>query len=165
MSLGVSYLDNDAILNGEWRFTEYAEDLITAESQDGEYLLTRSTLLEKLATLDSDLYQLKTFYECDVCGVAIISEDDYFIVLEQTSVNRRKLTLIDNSDIQNSLEKLLLNAVNLGASDLHITRNDNIAQVEFRINGVLSVFTQMKSDRCDELSIIHASERVSLIHI
>lgn len=154
MSLGVIFLDNDAILNGEWRFTEYAEDLITAESQDGEYLLTRSTLLEKLATLDSDLYQLKTFYECDVCGVAIISEDDYFIVLEQTSVNRRKLTLIDNSDIQNSLEKLLLNAVNLGASDLHITRNDNIAQVEFRINGVLSVFTQMKSDRCDELVFV-----------
>ena len=32
MTLGVIVLDNNAIMSGEWRFTEYAEELITAEN-------------------------------------------------------------------------------------------------------------------------------------
>lgn len=154
MNLDFLYLTNESVTAGSWRFVEYEDDLITGTINDNEYLLTRLTLLEKLPTLESDLYRLNSFYGCNICGVAIIVEDDYYRILEQTSVNKKKLSINDNSDIQNSLESILLSAVNLGASDLHITRNDNIAQIELRVNGVLSTFMQMKADKCDELVFV-----------
>ena len=154
MILDFLYLTSDSVMAGEWRFVEYEEDLITGSFDDREYLLTVKSLSDNLLTLDSDISRLNSFYSCDICGIAIISEADYYRVLEQASVNKRKLNLADNSDIQNALESILLSAVNMGASDLHITRNDNIAQIELRVNGVLSTFMQMKADKCDELVFV-----------
>ncbi|PKE31865.1 pilus assembly protein [Rahnella sp. AA] len=154
MSLDFLCIENDSVMTGEWRFVEYEEDLITGSIDESEYLIIRQPLLEKLTTLDSDIYRLNSLYGCNISGVARISEDDYYRVLEQSSVNKKRLNLTDNSEIQNALEGILLSAVNLGASDLHITRNDNIAQIELRVNGVLSTFMQMKADKCDELVFV-----------
>lgn len=154
MSLDFLYLANDSLNTGEWRFVEYEEDLITGAIGDSEYLIIRKPLAEKLVSLDSDVYRLSSLYGCNIFGVARISDEDYYRVLEQSSVNKKRSALADNSDIQNSLEGILLSAVSLGASDLHITRNDNIAQIELRVNGVLSTFMQMKADKCDELVFV-----------
>lgn len=154
MILDFFHMTNDAVMTGEWRFMEHEEDLLTGSLAGKEFILTRETLINKLTLLDSEIYRLNTHYGCDICGVAIIHEEDYFRILEQTSVDKRKSTLKDNSEIQNELESILLNATSMGASDLHITRNDNIAQIELRINGVLSTFMQMKSEKCDELVFV-----------
>lgn len=154
MILDFLYLANESVMTGEWSFVEYEEDLLTGTFDDKEFILTRKMLTEKLDVLDSEVFRLNSYYQCDIQGVAIIAEEDYFRILEQTSVNKKRSALNDNSIIQNELESILLSATNLGASDLHITRNDNIAQIELRINGVLSTFMQMKSEKCDELVFV-----------
>lgn len=154
MILDFLYLTNNSVMTDEWRFVEYDEDLVTGTINEIEYLLTNKSLLSKLAVLDSEIYRLNVIYGCEIHGVAVVSDDDYYRVLEQSSVNKKKLTLHDNSDIQNALESILQSAVNMGASDLHITRNDNIAQIELRVNGVLSTFMQMKAAKCDELVFV-----------
>lgn len=154
MKLDFLHLTSHSIMEGEWRFVEYEEDLITGIYGDDEYFLTKKSLLDTITTLESDIFRLTTVYGCTIYGIATILEDDYYKILEQVSVNNRKLTINDNSDIQNALEQILLNAVDMGASDLHITRNDNIALIELRVNGVLNTYMQMKAEKCDELVFV-----------
>ncbi|WP_434134149.1 ATPase, T2SS/T4P/T4SS family [Enterobacter cloacae] len=91
-----------------------------------------------------------------IIGIAVVSEEDYFHILEFISLRALNAAQndIDVTDTQKQLVSILQRVVNMGASDLHITRNDVLAQFEARVNGVLMPFMQVKSQQCDELVFV-----------
>lgn len=91
-----------------------------------------------------------------VVGIAVVSEEDYFHILEFISLRALNAAQneIDVTDTQKQLVSILQRVVSMGASDLHITRNDVLAQFEARVNGVLMPFMQIKSQQCDELVFV-----------
>ncbi|MYL95733.1 pilus assembly protein, partial [Citrobacter werkmanii] len=60
-----------------------------------------------------------------VIGLAIVTEEDYFHILEFISLKALNAAHndIDITDTQKQLVNILQRVVNMGASDLHITRH------------------------------------------
>ncbi|MGL5698322.1 MAG: ATPase, T2SS/T4P/T4SS family [Kluyvera sp.] len=100
------------------------------------------------------IYRLQVAHNVQVKGIAQVSEINYYLIVEQLLSKENKLLEQESSNTQLALEEMLKKAVALRASDLHITRNDMVANIELRINGVLCPFLQMKASRCDELVFV-----------
>lgn len=138
----------------EWQFKEYDGDMLVAEHADEAWLLVSTPLIDNLAPLQAVLHRLQVTHNLQIKGIAQVTERHYYQIVEQLLSSENKLLEHESSNTQRALEELLKRAVALKASDLHITRNDMVADIELRINGVLCPFLQMKASRCDELVFV-----------
>ncbi|WP_407907749.1 ATPase, T2SS/T4P/T4SS family [Escherichia coli] len=87
-------------------------------------------------------------------GIGVVDSALFYELIENVSIENAKRRDFNLSSIQQELEVILLNAVKLGASDIHITRGDVMAKIELRINGMLVLNDQMLATKCDELIFV-----------
>lgn len=156
MNLGFLRIPPEELHGGSWQYQEFEGIGITALQGSQEYLLVYSIGIDRLFEYELQIARLKSMHKRPVVGVALISEEHYFQILEFISLQALNSAQgdIDVTDTQKRLMNILQRVVNMGASDLHITRNDVLALFEARINGVLMPFMQIKSQQCDELVFV-----------
>lgn len=147
-------LDEKVLDDPGWVFHQYEEDLLAGQYGDCIYLLSRHISIDSLSTLLVDSSYLQQVKKINIQGVAVVSEDLYFQVMDFIAMGKIRQNQEHSSEVQRALEKLLTHAVETGASDVHITRRDTLALVEIRVNGVLVPDTQMTSMRCDEMVFV-----------
>lgn len=138
-----------------WMFSSPEKDFLIAQDNDRRYLCICDFSINNLGLYHADISYLQSEHMLSIKGLMIISQDGYYSQIEKSihEFEARK-NLKRDSDVQHELEKLLIHAVNSGASDLHITRGDFLAKIEFRINGVLCPMSQIIAKRCDELIFV-----------
>ncbi len=143
-------------MSEHWEYLEFDGIGITARSDDEEYLLIHTLTVDKMFEHQLQIARLKSMHKRPVVGLAKVTEEEYYQVIEFISLKALNAAqgTIDITDTQKRLANILLRAVNMGASDLHITRNDVLALFEARVNGVLMPFMQIKSQQCDELVFV-----------
>lgn len=156
MSLEFLRISSDELLTSKWAYMEFDGIGVTACADDKEYLLISHLGINDLFTFRIQIARLITQQKRPIIGMALVTEEDYYRVIEYISLKQISDANqnINITDTQKQLAAVLLRAVNMGASDLHITRNDVIAQFEARVNGVLMPFMQVKSQLCDELVFV-----------
>lgn len=154
MTLDYIQFTAENIHSQEWQFAEYDNDTLVAEYMNETWLLVSTPLIDNLATMQVVLHRLQVTHNLKCKGIAQVNENTYYKVVEKLLTAGNKLIEQESSNTQLALEALLKKAVALKASDLHITRNDMVANIELRINGVLNPFLQMKASRCDELVFV-----------
>lgn len=156
MNVGFKRIASEEILSGHWEYHEFEGIGISATHESNEYLLVHIINIDKLFEYKLQISRLKSMHKRPVVGIAVVSEEDYFHILEFISLRALNAAQndIDVTDTQKQLVSILQRVVNMGASDLHITRNDVLAQFEARVNGVLMPFMQVKSQQCDELVFV-----------
>lgn len=156
MSLKYLHIPSDELLSEHWEYLEFDGIGITARSDDEEYLLIHTLSVDKMFEHQLQIARLKSMHKRPVVGLAQVTEEEYYQVIEFISLKALNAAqgTIDITDTQKRLANILLRAVNMGASDLHITRNDVLALFEARVNGVLMPFMQIKSQQCDELVFV-----------
>ncbi len=140
--------------NERWHFFIVEEELLIGKYQEHFYLMFRDSTDVSPMVIQSEINYIKHVHKIELTGLALIDNDLFYQILEDVSLENAKRRDLNSSSIQQELEALLLNAVNRGASDLHITRGDVMAKVELRINGVLVLDSQMLSSKCDELIFV-----------
>lgn len=144
----------ESLYSDEWTFVEYDNSIIVASNNSESWLLDYSSLTESFTSIQAIIHHLKKAHSLSVRGIAHITEEIYFRIVERIATAESRLLEQESSNTQIYLEHLLQRAVDMGASDLHITRNDAVANIELRINGVLCPFIQMKASRCDEIVFV-----------
>lgn len=157
MSLDFIHLPADCLNNEDWYFHEYAGIGITATLKDGgEFLILSCLSIDTWFSQQLQVNRINSVYKRELAGIAQVSEDTYFKILEYVSAREKSAASanINISDTQHQLSDILHKAVGMGASDLHITRNDFLALMEVRVNGVLVPFMQLKAQQCDELVFV-----------
>lgn len=156
MSLKYLHISSDELLSEHWEYLEFDGIGITARSDGEEYLLIHTLSVDKMFEHQLQIARLKSMHKRPVVGLAQVTEEEYYQVIEFISLKALNAAqgTIDITDTQKRLANILLRAVNMGASDLHITRNDVLALFEARVNGVLMPFMQIKSQQCDELVFV-----------
>lgn len=156
MSLAYLRIEPEELFSERWEFFEFDGIGLTASCEEGEFLLVFNVSVEKMFEHQLQIARLKSMHKRPVMGLARITEEEYYQVIEYISLKAINAAQgnIDITDTQKRLANILLRAVNMGASDLHITRNDVLAQFEARVNGVLMPFMQIKSQQCDELVFV-----------
>ncbi len=140
--------------NEHWYFFIVEDDFLLGKNDERNYLIQKNTEDIYPEKVQTDLSYLELIHKIKMTGLALVDSELYYQLLEDISLEKTKRRDINSSSIQQELEALLLNAVNRGASDLHITRGDVMAKVELRINGVLVLDHQMLSSKCDELIFV-----------
>lgn len=80
----------------------------------------------------------------DTTMSALISDDDFGLDIEQDDkANEPEASLeVEDAPIVKYLQKMLLDAINLGASDLHFEPYEKFYRVRYRIDGVLREIAQ-----------------------
>ena len=156
MSLKYLHIPSDELLSEHWEYLEFEGIGITARRDGQEYLLIQTLSVDKMFEHQLQIARLKSMHKRPVVGLAQVTEEEYYQVIEFISLKALNAAqgTIDITDTQKRLANILLRAVNMGASDLHITRNDVLALFEARVNGVLMPFMQIKSQQCDELVFV-----------
>lgn len=151
----ISMTDEEVTNSHDCFFSSPEKDFLIAEVGDEKYLCIYEFEIEMLGLYSADIAYLQSKHFFVLSGVLLLDQDTYYSLLEK-AIYEYELTKVSktDSDVQTELEKLLIYAVNSGASDLHITRGDVLAKIEFRINGVLCPMSQMMSKRCDELIFV-----------
>lgn len=156
MSLMFLRISAEELLAGKWTYQEYDGIGFTATAEDAEYLVVSHIEIKDLFTYQIQISRLVSQHKRKVEGLALVHEEDYYRIIEHVSLKQISDAnkKIDITDTQKQLAAILQRAVGMGASDLHITRNDVLAQFEARVNGVLMPFMQIKSQLCDELVFV-----------
>lgn len=156
MSLEFVRIPSDELLNSGWTYYEFEGIGFVAMSEESEYFLVTRIEISDLFTYQIQILRLVSQHKRKIIGLALVQENDYYRVIEYVSLKLLNDANkdIDITDTQKQLVTILERAVNMGASDLHITRNDVLAQFEARVNGVLVPFMQIKSQICDELIFV-----------
>lgn len=156
MSVVFKRIAPEEVHSSLWEYQEFDGIGIVAINGDKEYILVHGVSIDRLFECNLQIARLKSMHKRPVIGLAIVSEDDYYHILEAISLKALNASQndIDVTDTQKQLVKLLERVVNMRASDLHITRNDVLALFEARVNGVLMPFMQVKSNQCDELVFV-----------
>lgn len=144
--------NNDAL--SDWHFS-----LQTGELLIGEYNSRLSLVVHQIGIKDFTTIQQNILYLNLCCGmpvnrIVLISDTLYYSIFEKVIKKNLPTREAVVSTVQAELEKLLQLAVDSGASDLHITRNDQLATVEFRVNGVLVPHSKILSTKCDEMCFV-----------
>lgn len=152
----IEIVDDDAGRTGAgWAFSSPEKDFLIAEKEGRKYLCLYRFTPEDLGLYQTDIAWIQSEHFITLNGIALLSQDIYYSLIEkaicehESSKNTKR-----DSVVQSELEQLLIQAVNAGASDLHITRGDFLAKIEFRINGVLCPHSQIIARRCDELIFV-----------
>jgi len=156
VSLEFVRIPSDELLNSGWTYYEFEGIGFVAMSEESEYFLVTRIEISDLFTYQIQILRLVSQHKRKIIGLALVQENDYYRVIEYVSLKLLNDANkdIDITDTQKQLVTILERAVNMGASDLHITRNDVLAQFEARVNGVLVPFMQIKSQICDELIFV-----------
>lgn len=156
MSLAFVRISSDDLLAGKWTYQEFDGIGFIAMVEETEYLLISRLEIGSLFAFQIQISRLNSQHKRQVIGLALVAEEDYYRVIEHVSLKQISDANqnINITDTQKQLAAILQRAVNMGASDLHITRNDVLAQFEARVNGVLMPFMQIKSHLCDELVFV-----------
>ncbi|WP_032291990.1 ATPase, T2SS/T4P/T4SS family [Escherichia coli] len=147
-------LNSHTYRNEHWHFFIVEDDLLLGKNNERNYLIQKNIEEIYPERVQVDLSYLELTHKLKMAGLVLVDSELYYQLLEDISLENTKRRDINSSSIQQELEALLLNAVNRGASDLHITRGDVMAKVELRINGVLVLDHQMLSSKCDELIFV-----------
>ncbi|MDA5318410.1 ATPase, T2SS/T4P/T4SS family [Vibrio cholerae] len=139
-----------------WHSVKLEDEFIVASNDVHNALVLGLTTEQDLDLTYIQVQILKAKYQhkMDIDSVIALSNDEYFNYVQNARDAEDEQDADTTSDIQVQLEKLLLHAVDQGASDLHITRGDTVAKVELRINGVLFVDSYMTAKKCDELVFV-----------
>lgn len=156
MSLDYVHIAPEDLLMGAWDFHEFDGIGITASHAGKEYLLINTVDIDRLFEYQIQIARLGTLHKRLVSGLAQVSEEQYYKVIEFISLKQitAAQSAIDITDTQRRLASVLQRVVSMGASDLHITRNDVLAVFEARVNGVLTPFMQVKAAQCDEMVFV-----------
>lgn len=156
MSIEYVHIASEELLKGGWEYEEFDGIGITATHAGKEYLLVYALDIDKLFEYQIQLARLATRRKRSLFGLAKVTEKQYFKVVEFISLRQISAaqSAIDITDTQRRLGNILQRVINMGASDLHITRNDVLAVFEARVNGVLTPFMQVKAAHCDEMVFV-----------
>lgn len=146
----------DDLLAGKWTYLEFDGIGFTATTEERDYLVVTSLSIDTLFEFQIQVSRLVSQHKRQVVGLALVAEEDYYRIVEHVSLKllNDANKNIDITDTQKRLAAILQRVVSMGASDLHITRNDVLALFEARVNGVLMPFMQIKSQQCDELVFV-----------
>ncbi|WP_395304762.1 ATPase, T2SS/T4P/T4SS family [Enterobacter sp. ECC-019] len=156
MKLDLTRISADELLAGKWIYQEFEGIGFTATAEENDYLVVSTLSIDSLFEYQIQMARLTSQHKRQVAGLALVTEEDYYRIVEHVSLkllsdaNKN----IDITDTQKRLAALLQRVVSMGASDLHITRNDVLALFEACVNGVLMPFMQLKSQLCDELVFV-----------
>ncbi|SPW31145.1 Type II traffic warden ATPase [Edwardsiella tarda] len=140
--------------NENWKFYLIEEDILIGKQGDDSFLVINAHDNTEPCHTISLLNYILFVHKQNVDGIAIVDSVLFYELVEHISLENAKRRDVDTSNIQQELEAMLLHAVKRGASDLHITRGEVMTKVELRINGVLTLDTQILSTRCDELIFV-----------
>ncbi|WP_037035058.1 ATPase, T2SS/T4P/T4SS family [Rahnella sp. WP5] len=154
MILDFIRLTDDSIHSGEWTFAEIEDRMLLARLGTQEYLVSQRSLIEELHILQYEVRKMNDIHRHKIVGIGGVTEAVYFKIYELVSLQKQSRVALDISETQKELEAILIEAVDMGASDLHITRNDILAQLEVRVNGMLLPMMQMPASKCDELVFV-----------
>ncbi|NRD72909.1 Flp pilus assembly complex ATPase component TadA [Shewanella sp. VB17] len=86
-------------------------------------------------------------------AVAIISNTDFYKVFTALDSNSDN-TSRQSTDLADSIDALFENAIMAGASDIHFVRNDQVAVISLRVNGLLTRLKTISSESCDEMMFV-----------
>lgn len=137
-----------------YTFKVLENNLIIAINAHKNFLVLHSFRLDTFFLTRKKINLIQSKYKINVDSILYINEQTYYQLVERSArlIEEKKITKASN--VQVELEQLLLLAVEAGASDLHITRGDILAKIEFRINGELCLHSQLTSSKCDELVFV-----------
>ncbi len=146
----------EELLKGSWEYHEFDGIGVTAVHAGREYLLIDTLDIDRLFTYQIQMARLASLHKRAAYGLAQVTEEQYYKVIEFLSLKQMNTvqSAIDITDTQRRLGNILQRVVSMGASDLHITRNDVLAVFEARVNGVLTPFMQVKAAQCDEMVFV-----------
>jgi len=149
-------ISGEELFKGGWEYHEFDGIGVTAAHTGREYLLINTLDIDKLFEYQIQRARLASQHKRTVSGLAQVTEELYYKVIEFISLRQMNAaqSAIDITDTQRRLGNILQRVVSMGASDLHITRNDVLAVFEARINGVLTPFMQVKAAQCDEMVFV-----------
>lgn len=88
MSVGFKRITPEETLSGLWEYHEFEGIGISASpvQGEGEYLLVHSINIDKLFEYELQIARLRSMHKRPVIGIAVVTEDDYFHVLEFISL-------------------------------------------------------------------------------
>lgn len=144
----------DEFLLTDWEFSLKEEEFMVGEHNGIFSLIVHQLNVSDLADIQQKVLYLKLCCDIDITRVVLIRDTHYYTIFETLVKKNVSVKETAVSSVQAELEKLLQAAVDAGASDLHITRNDQLANVEFRVNGVLVPHSKILSTKCDELCFV-----------
>lgn len=146
--------NHDAGILNKYSFELLEKDAITIDYNGLKYLVIYKLDINKLSIAYIELNYVMDVYKKRVSGFVLVSEAQYYQIIERATQGHYSHIINKTSDVQKELENLLQIAVDAGASDLHITRGDVISKIEFRVNGALILHSQLTSSSCDELVFV-----------
>lgn len=146
-------LDNDTQLS-DWKFSLREEELLVGEHNGLFSLIVHQLNTTDLADIQQNILYLRLCSDININRIVLLKDTLYYSIFEQLVKKSLSVRETVISTVQVELEKLLQMAVDAGASDLHITRNDQLATVELRVNGVLVPHSKILSTKCDELCFV-----------
>lgn len=147
------HLDNGDLLS-DWQFSLKEEELLVGEHNGTFSLMVYQLNMSDLAEIQQSILYLNLCCDIDISRIVLIKDNLYYSIFERLVKKNFSVREGVVSTVQADLERLLQMAVDAGASDLHITRNDQLASVEFRVNGVLVPHSKILSSKCDELCFV-----------
>ncbi len=129
MSVDYVRIAPEELLKGAWEYDEFEGIGITAAYGGKEYLLVYMLDMDRLFEYQIQLARLSTLHKRALSGLAKVTEEQYYKVIEFISLKQISAvqSAIDITDTQRRLGNILQRVINMGASDLHITRNDVLA--------------------------------------
>lgn len=145
---------NDSDLLSDWQFSLREEQLLVGENNGVISLVIHQLNISDLADIQQKILYLNLCCDLEVSRIVLVKDTLYYSIFEKIVKNNSSVKKVVSSAVQAELEKLLQIAVDAGASDLHITRNDQLATVEFRVNGVLVPHSKVLSTKCDEMCFV-----------
>ncbi|WP_079902658.1 ATPase, T2SS/T4P/T4SS family [Salmonella enterica] len=137
-----------------WQFSLKEGEVLLGEYEGIFSLVVHQIEINNFASVQQDILFLNICCEIPVSRIVLISDTLFYSIFEKVIKNKLPVKDTVVSAVQAELEKLLQQAVDAGASDLHITRNDQLATVEFRVNGVLVSHSKILSTKCDEMCFV-----------
>lgn len=146
-------LRNEELLS-HWQFSLRDKELLVGEHNGKFSLMVHQITISDLADIQQKILYLKLCCDVEVNSIALLKDTLYYSIFERLIKKSQSARDVVASTVQVELEKLLQMAVDAGASDLHITRSDQLATVEFRVNGVLVPHSKILSTKCDELCFV-----------
>lgn len=145
--------ENEELLS-KWTFNLIDDDILVGEHNGVFSLIVHHLDVSHLADIQQNILYLQLCCDTDISRIVLTKDVLYYSIFETLVKKNSSIRDTVASTVQVDLEKLLQIAVDAGASDLHITRNDQLATIEFRVNGTLIPHSKILSNKCDELCFV-----------
>ncbi|ENH1160293.1 pilus assembly protein, partial [Salmonella enterica] len=120
------HLDNGDLLS-DWQFSLKEEELLVGEHNGTFSLMVHQLNMSDLAEIQQSILYLNLCCDIDISRIVLIKDNLYYSIFERLVKKNFSVREGVVSTVQADLERLLQMAVDAGASDLHITRNDQLA--------------------------------------